>query len=75
MNLRERVDAEPHHFSTGGAARLAGKGGCFRIQRVHSQCIGQRRGCSDSRHRAVEMQAANLHPPSLFSFMLTGIPV
>lgn len=27
MNLRGRVDAEPHHFSTGGAARLAREGG------------------------------------------------
>lgn len=27
MNLRGQVDAEPHHFSTGGAARLAREGG------------------------------------------------
>ena len=50
-----------------------GKGGCFRIQSPQPSCRGG--PAPDSRHRAVEMQAANLHPPSLFSFMLTGIPV
>lgn len=41
--------------------------------RVSSQLVG--RPVTDSRHRAAETQATNLHPPSFFSFMLTGIPV